>query len=137
MPLDHRTVTRRFYKELVVPQSDWPAQKLLSDANDRWQEHQVMKARSDAPCAQRVEKNGLAVACFVSMKLVEALIVGLRFVHQVIEFLAKHRDLGRRENPYPRQKTLLFEVGNLRRRKACVRSETGRLERGRYGLVNC
>src|SRR2546425_7349634 len=93
MPGYDAAVSGRFAEKLIVPETTCAAQQLRGRQQERRIPEQVMKARSNAPRAQRMKQRGRWISRLVGMEFIEEFVAGVIWVDKFGQLCAKDFDL--------------------------------------------
>src|SRR5437870_12281614 len=98
-----------FAKNLVVPETQPPAQQLRRGYQKRGAPKQIMKARHDAPGPKRMKQHSRRIGRFIGMKFIEERVAGMNWIDQLREFAPQRFDLVVVKNLKAREITVLMK----------------------------
>ena len=93
MPRDDASMLRRFAKQLVVPKPHCAAQQLRSRHHELRMPQNIVKARRDAPRAQRVKQHFGRIGRFIRVKFVPKFATGMFRFKKFRQFGSQYFDL--------------------------------------------
>ena len=98
MPRHDAAVLGRLAEELIVPEAHGAAEQLAGGNQKSRMPEKIVKARRDAPGAERVEQHARRIGGFVGVVFVEKAVGGMIRVEQPLQFAAQRLDLLVRED---------------------------------------
>jgi len=104
---------RRLAEQLIVPESDGTTQQLRGGRCDGRMPKQIVQADTDPPGAQGMKQHSIRISRLVRVILVPELAAGVAWLSQHGKFSSQLFNLKRIQYPWPHDKTMLTEAGEL------------------------